>query len=488
MNRIRLLFLCFPFFFFLTATIFAHSGKPKYHVIIDTDGAIDDMRAVSMFLSGNEIRVLAITCSRGSLAPKSVCNKVQSLLIDLHHEGIPVGKGAEVNSKLPAWSGFAEKIRWGKASGQIEKQFDNSTKVITTTIENYPEKVTLIALGSLKTYADLFSKHPGLINKIDRIIWYGGHNIKNSFNYKVSPESYQIIKESGLQLEIIDNNTDNFKVDSNYLSFIAKTSSQYAAQISYVHSQPVAEDRIHQQHLHLWDDFVPFYLAVPLLFNYQEKENIKFVTFEKNTPNTFVYNTISKLLASANKSDNRVFQRFPVDSTLYKLAYRKIITETVKKYGEIEWKAICMTNEIHGHTGIYSIIGAKMGIRAMDYFNVGVNNLNVKSFAGNKPPLSCFNDGIQISTGATIGQGLITISDTVKTIPEAIFEFNNKKISIKVKNDIANRMKQDIKTGIEKHGLLTSTYWTYIENLAIQYWKDYNRNEIFELSSPDEKD
>ena len=47
-----------------------------------------------------------------------------------------------------------------------------------------------------------------------------------------------------------------------------------------------------------------------------------------------------------------------------------------------------MTNEIHGHTGIYSIIGAKMGIRAMEYFNVGVNNLMITSFAGSEPPLS----------------------------------------------------------------------------------------------------
>jgi len=74
-----ILFVLFltPFF---TATVSAHSGKPKYHVIIDTDGAIDDMRALSMFLSGNDIRVLAISCSQGSLLPEDVYEKVTSLL------------------------------------------------------------------------------------------------------------------------------------------------------------------------------------------------------------------------------------------------------------------------------------------------------------------------------------------------------------------------------------------------------------------------
>jgi pyrimidine-specific ribonucleoside hydrolase len=141
-----------------------------------------------------------------------------------------------------------------------------------------------------------------------------------------------------------------------------------------------------------------------------------------------------------------------------------------------------MTNEIHGHTGIYSIIGAKMGIRAMEYFNVGVNNLKVKSLAGHKPPLSCFNDGIQISTGATIGQGLITISDSVSLIPTAIFEFNNQEVKISLKPEIAEQMQEDIKYGVQTYGPLTNRYWLYIEKLAITYWSEFSRNAICDIS------
>lgn len=138
-----------------------------------------------------------------------------------------------------------------------------------------------------------------------------------------------------------------------------------------------------------------------------------------------------------------------------------------------------MTNEIHGHTGIYSIIGAKMGIRAMEYFNVGVNNLEVITFAGNDPPLSCFNDGLQISTGATIGQGLITVSDSISAIPSAIFEFNNQKVRIAIKPEIARQMLDEIKYGVNNYGLLSDTYWVYIEKLAIDYWAGFDRQKIF---------
>ena len=189
---------------------------------------------------------------------------------------------------------------------------------------------------------------------------------------------------------------------------------------------------------------------------------------------------VSNLLKSGMETNNRVFVSFPTDSTLYKKEYANILNSTLEKYGENEWKAVAMTNEIHGHTGIYSIIGAKMGIRALEYFNVGVNNLKVTSFAGNEPPLSCLNDGIQISTGATIGQGLIVIADSVNPIPTIYFEFNNRKIKISLKPTIESQMKNDISQGIKNFGM-GDAYWIYIEKLALNYWADFNRHEIFDI-------
>jgi len=63
----------------------AHSGKPKYHIIIDSDGAIDDMRAITMFLAYDDVRVLGITASQGSVKPYSAAIKITSLLADFHH-------------------------------------------------------------------------------------------------------------------------------------------------------------------------------------------------------------------------------------------------------------------------------------------------------------------------------------------------------------------------------------------------------------------
>jgi pyrimidine-specific ribonucleoside hydrolase len=220
-------------------------------------------------------------------------------------------------------------------------------------------------------------------------------------------------------------------------------------------------------------------MTVPLLFETKLENNVKLVSLNSMIPENVLHETIGKLLVSATQTNNRVFISFPVDTALYKQNYSSMVNYTIKKYGLIEWKAITMTNEIHGHTGIYSIIGAKMGVRAMEYFNVGVNNMYVTTFAGKKPPLSCFNDGIQISTGATIGQGLISISDSVSNIPSAMFEFNNQKIQVSLKEEIARQMQNEIKYGIKTFGLLTDKYWLYIEELAIKYWRDFNKHRKY---------
>ncbi len=466
----------------ISGQVFTHSGKPKYHVIIDTDGAVDDMRALSMFLAGNDIRVLAITCSQGTLLPDSVFVKVRSLLSAFHHEGIRVGIGESTDFELPAWEPFARNIRWGNPIPARNPDFTiPSVNLLNRVLADYEEKITLIALGSLKTYADWLRSNPEIARKIERVIWYNNHDIKEGFNYRISPESFEFIKNCNIPLEIVANNSDDLLINESYLGMIGNANSVYARQISRVCWQAGAAGMTNRKHMHLWDDLVPLYLTVSILFETGTENGVKYVSVDNSIPADFIHEATGKLLISSTATNNRVFNAFPADTRLYLPAYAEILNATIENYGLEEWKAICLTNEVHGHTGIYSIIGAKTGIRAMEYFNVGVNNLKAITFAGNEPPLSCFNDGIQISTGATIGQGLITVSDSISKIPSAIFEFNHQKIHISLKPEIAERMQQEIRYGVRTHGNLTENYWRYIEDLAITYWSDFNRQDIFTI-------
>lgn len=478
----KIKFTFFFLFFLLSIQLFAHSGKPKYHLIIDTDGATDDMRALTTFLAMDDTRVLAISCSQGVLLPDTVFTKVTSLVSDLHCEGVPVGKSTATGDKIPEWSKLSQQLKWGnKPKGFFDRQTAiNPVELYNKVSNSYKYKITLIALGSLKNFADWINSDSTIIQKIDKIIWYNNANLEEGFNYGLSSDSYEYITNTGIQLDIVYNRPDRHAINEKYKLFINQSESVYAKKINSSLVQLEALKKMQYHPLTMMDDLIPIYLAYPLIFDTKKQGDVSSVSVTKGIPEDFIYESVSSLLSSSDETNNRVFSTFPIDTSLYKPDYAKIVSQTIEDYGAIEWKAICMTNEIHGHTGIYSIIGAKMGVRAMEYFNVGINNMEVTTYAGNKPPLSCLNDGIQISSGCTIGQGLIKIADSISDIPTVVFEFNQQKIRISIEPRIAKQIREDIRYGVKTYGLLSEQYWVYIEELAIKYWSTYNRHEIFE--------
>ena len=93
----------------------------------------------------------------------------------------------------------------------------------------------------------------------------------------------------------------------------------------------------------------------------------------------------------------------------------------------------------HCHLGPMVVIGYRMGLVAKKTLNAENKKLKAKLFCGNKPPLSCIADGVQFSTGCTLGKGNIEMKDC--NMPVAEFRANNKRIRIKLKSHIIKLIK-----------------------------------------------
>ena len=167
---------------------------------------------------------------------------------------------------------------------------------------------------------------------------------------------------------------------------------------------------------------------------------------------------------------------FPIDS--YTDDVQSIAEATIRRFGAREWKLVLLTNEIHGHLGIYSTLGAKMGLCAEELLGDSEGSLSVLSYAGFRPPVSCLNDGLQISTGATLGHGLIRVSDE-KARPEAAFTKDGKTILLRLKKEYRERIEEDIREGVSRFGH-SPEYWDHVRSLALRYWSEWDRSAIFE--------
>ncbi len=460
------------------AAAHAHSGKARHHVVVDTDGAADDLRTLCLLLGNRDAEVLAIVSSEGAQAPERTAACVSGLLRTFRHEGIPVGCGHATGVEAPAWRNHAEQVYWGPVEPDERPE---AAELLASAIENEEEPVTVLALGALTNVDELLAAHPELKGRIARMIWYNdGSRPLESANYKADAAAAGRVLTSGIPIVLVWAETP-IAVTTAWIDSVAAVATPYARHIAATHrSLPLAR-LIDESHLEAWDDLTALYLFAPQLFVTRQLAPT-ITTCTLRDPNCFREATLA-LLRGRPDTESRVFYGFPTDAECYASDVVPIVDQAIALYGPSEWRACVLTNELHGHLGIYATIGVKMGIRAREYFDIGVDDIRVTTYAGQRPPVSCMNDGLQVGTGASVGHGLIRVAEVDAPRPEAVFRFKNKAIRLRLKSEYAERIRRDVRRGIELHGDCTEPYWQYIRELALQYWLEFDRHDIFELEA-----
>ena len=252
---------------FFCLLIVSCSGKVRFRVIIDTDWAADDLRTICMLLSNSEVETLAISTSEGALKPADVALKVSALLHHLQREEIPVGVGRALNIEPPVWRKQSEQIVWGNAANIVVPE-QTAKDLITQTIENEEEKITLICLGTLTNLNDVLTANPELKTKIERVIWYNSSaSPLRGANYEADPASADNVLASGIRIDIISGeNNQEIAIDRQYIDMIAHVDNIYAKKITETHNSGVLKPVVEFRHMRMWVDLVAIYLFAPELF------------------------------------------------------------------------------------------------------------------------------------------------------------------------------------------------------------------------------
>lgn len=176
---------------------------------------------------------------------------------------------------------------------------------------------------------------------------------------------------------------------------------------------------------------------------------------------------------------NHIFKHRPIDPTLYVADIAAIAIPAIHRHGEEEWHYVTLACQLHRHVGIYSILGAKMGLYAREQMQAPLSALRIVSHAGNTPPLSCFNDGLQAATGSTLGHGLIEVKDNASPEIEAEFLLSDERLRLRLRPRYADIIQNEVAI-LKARYAEESEYWHQIRQLAIKYWLEWSRNNIFE--------
>ncbi|TFH49827.1 MAG: hypothetical protein E4G92_01230 [Bacteroidia bacterium] len=423
----------------------AHPWKPRHYVIVDSDGGLDDRKAICMLLASPDVRLLAVTVSDGFHSSSDACNNIRAMLDSLWHEGLPVASG------------------------------DEALTLISKTLSEESTPITFIALGSLQTAAAAMESIPAFSKQVKRIIWTNdGLPGKEGMNYRSAPVAAEKVISGLLPLSVTGTGGSAF-YDATMLSELDDVHTPYAQQVSSL----VRENVSHPFVFTAFDEMASLLLHYPGLFNQEGTDHNKM--FYRPGDIDGLRQAAIRILKGETVARMQVIKRIPTDTSFYMADLQPFVQKIRNKYGEDEWTSGVIANELHRHLGVFAIIGVKMGIRAREYFCTGVDEMTVATHAGSVPPLSCMNDGIQVSTGATPGHGLLTVSNQAPFTPAADFIHKGTTVRICLKKELADKILAELKEINFVYGLDSDIYWELVRQNSIKYWQQFDRHEIFDI-------
>jgi len=98
-------------------------------------------------------------------------------------------------------------------------------------------------------------------------------------------------------------------------------------------------------------------------------------------------------------------------------------------------------SEFHGHGGLFMAVGLRMGLLALQRLDArGWFNISCTAHLRWSPPDSCVIDGIQVSTGCTMGKHNIAVKEAEGIASE--FESKGCRIVILVRNNVLQTIRE----------------------------------------------
>ena len=171
----------------------------------------------------------------------------------------------------------------------------------------------------------------------------------------------------------------------------------------------------------------------------------------------------------------------PLNAPFYQAPASDLVKAGIpEKYGHEEWAAVVLTNEFHQHVGIYTILGAKMGVRARELLEALPRSVKVSTETGIAPPHSCLVDGLQVALGSTLAQNLIHVPESKTPRTAAVFEYQGKRIRLCLRPEVQQTIADIISNAIAHHGNLTPGYFEEIEAASYRIWAEFDRAVIFD--------
>ncbi len=180
-------------------------------VLVDCDTGLDDALALMLLFRVPGVRVHAVTCVNGNVGVDHVTRNTLSVLDVIGAPDVPVARGCP--QPLASERVDASWIHGEAGLGTVvlpesDRKLvpQHAVELMRSTLMEAESPLTLIALGPLTNLAVLFTAHPEVKDKIERLIVMGGSaaaggndDAAAEFNFFADPEAADIVLRAGIE-------------------------------------------------------------------------------------------------------------------------------------------------------------------------------------------------------------------------------------------------------------------------------------------------
>lgn len=481
MRALSRAFSCGLLILLVSTAALAHDARTA--LVVDTDVALDDLRAIALLAGDPGVDIEAVVLTDPRQGMEQAARDVRRVLDAAGRPDVPIAAGARDLGPDPGWPGSPVPAQGDAATLELAEAEEALDRVLRDS--HHP--LVWVALGPLTTLARWIEDDDFRRASLVSVHWSGGlpYDDRPGWNIERDRASARALLESGLPIRAVSLfERERLHYDEDLHGELKASNSPLARAIVTSHGGETNAKLIASAHLVLWDDAVALDLLEPELVAGGRK-NESAAVVEKWHGDDARKALVQRLTAVGARSSLAprpaiVLESFPRDPAAgWRKDVKPLVAEIIARHGEEEWTATWLTSELHRHLGIYSIVGAKMGIRAREILGASLDEVKVVSGAGLAPPVSCLNDGLQVSTGASLGRGTIRVVEG-EPLVEARFSKGERSVTLSLKPEILARIRSDVGAAVKKHGGPSGpAYFSEIRALSLRYWLELDRHEIF---------
>jgi inosine-uridine nucleoside N-ribohydrolase len=245
-------------------------------IVIDTDMALDDVRAISLVLSSSRCDVRAIVSSDGASSPQAGHRNIRRILHFLGRDPIPVGVGITLNAAAPAWRPMSDAMGWCDENDVPEPSAEeiavDAVGLIERTLRESEEKAIYLCLGPMTNIAEALKDDPSLCGRISAIHYYGSspEAARPGWNTERDRAAAKYVFGLGIPIYAIHMAEDMLLTfDSALCADAAALGTPAARLITYAHTDSRVQRSVASGHLKAWDETIALYLHKPGLAKFR---------------------------------------------------------------------------------------------------------------------------------------------------------------------------------------------------------------------------